>query len=354
MAISKERMVQLQGLANKIKENPELQSQIMGGGQPQDILPPRKALDIAQKAGVRTKAGFGKSEAQAIEEGSLPFQQKQVERSRGRAGILPTTGLGGLQQAPIGQFEEIPTGVSPTGAIETKIERTPEAKLDQREREAELESDIQVKTAEKKVVQKTRTDLTNARLKIGNIYDSFLDVADRTMKITGVQPGPLGGVLSVVLGATKANEFVNAFNAGSIEYGAAIGRIAIPGARAVRLVNLFKQTAPGKYDTIESGVEQSALSYRNALASAIASDPGEFFPELVGKRLTEEDFEFIDDKLREFQNSYREGLFELAYRKNPQLLGVTKRNELEKKLGMVSKEDTDLNALIDELEAVGG
>jgi len=305
--------------------------------------------DILQKTGGPFTPGVvSKAAGEAIRQGTPEFGQEQAERERSRVGILPRGELGGIKQAPIEQFEEVPTGISPEGRIEKKIERTPEAGLELKRQEAEITADKEVRAKKLKDVQTTRQDLTNASLKIDNTFQSWLDAVSRTEEITGLPPGPLGGAFTTVLGATKANEFVNAFTGGLTEYAAAVGRIAIPGARAVRLVNLFKETAPGKFDSVASAIEQTALSYKNGLATAISRDPETFFPELAGKVLGREEFDFIRDKLNEFQETYRQGLFEIAFKKNPNLLPPDKRVELEKKFGVLDQEERNVFNILEE------
>lgn len=341
MAISEDRKKQLLELVGRLRDNPDLQKQ---------ILEPKPTVGgLLSKVGAPvTSATIGQATTEAMRQINPETLRETQAIEASRKGILPPS-LAGIRQTPPEQLQISPTGISPTtGAVETKIERTPEAKLAETEAQAELQSDIQTRTAQKKAVQTTRQDLTNARLKIGNTFQAWLDAVSRTEQITGQPPGPLGGAFTAVLGATKANEFVNAFVGGLTEYAAAVGRIAIPGARAVRLVNLFKETAPGKFDSVASAIEQSALSFKNGLATAISRDPESYFPELMGKALGPEEFDFIQEKLNDFQETYRQGLYELAFKKNPNLLPPDKRIELEQKFGALDEEERGILQLLEE------
>ena len=203
-------------------------------------------------------------EARTAEE----FKQTQGERDEslkrfpmGVAGGTPGVPTG-IEISEAGDFREIPVTRTEEGGIQSKFERTPESLLAQKQAEADLEVNKQVKAQKQKDIADTRQDLTNARLKIGTAFDSWLDVVDRTKRISGTDPGIFGGVITEVLGKTKANEYVNAFKGGLVEYAAAVGRIAIPGARAVRMIDLFKSTAPTTFDTVPSAIATSALSFR--------------------------------------------------------------------------------------------
>ncbi len=237
---------------------------------------------------------------------------------------------------------------SPSG-ITVKFEQGPEAKIAEQQASADIEVNKQVKAQKQKDISDTRQDLTNARLKIGTAFDSWLNVIDRTKRLTGVDPGIFGGAITEVLGKTKANEFVNAFKGGLVEYAAAVGRISMPGARATRLINLFKQTAPTTFDTVPSAIEQSGLSFRNGLSTSMSREPESFLPDFTG---SDEDFNKLDVMLRDFQNTYREGLMKLAFDKNPELVPADIRRRLESESRgeiVADVSDDDINALLDRL-----
>lgn len=186
-------------------------------------------------------------------------------------------------------------------------------------------------------------DLINAELKMNNTFDSYLDVVDETFELTGVKPGLLGGALTTVLGKTKANEFYEAFQGGLVEYAAAVGRTAIPGARAVRMVDLFKGTAPSVFSTIEGAVATTARSMQNALSTDIARNIKEYVPgyEDMSKTEKREARQKLVDENEAFLKEFRERFFRLTYNKNPELLKPETRKKIEQS---IARETNILNS----------
>lgn len=336
MAISQERMAQLQELATKVKSNPEMMNKIFGTQQvtPQSIL-----QEIGNPAVSNTS--YNAVVKEAIDRTSPEAQRKATEfQQKQQLGATGAGLFGNVTQAPLSSFREAPVARTPEG-IETKFEEDPEIVM-QREIRKQTEADKEKKG------QEARSDYTAARLKMDNLFDTWLNMVDRTKQITGLNPGPLAGVTTKILGLTKGNEFVEGFQGGLAEYGAAIGAQAIPGARAVRLVNLFKGTAPSEFSTIASGIENTAHSFKNALAADIARNLEDYFPNLSNKVLTNDDYDLIRKYILDFDQQYRSGLYKLAYEKNPELIPPEKRIELMQG-EQESANDTLVNEVLDRL-----
>lgn len=325
-------MGNVEELRQMFANNPELKQQMLAQIQGQ-----RKAGLLGQMA-VSPKATN-------VQKMGVEEQLRDVKRAEALAGAEATG------------FTPRPESITAAGETTFKIPQTAEEKLQEQQdalqlkrTEAQAGTEAQLETQKRKSILTSQQDLTNARLKIGNAFDSWLEAVDRTKQITGVDPGVLGGVITEVLGKTKANEFVNAFKGGLVEYAAAVGRVAIPGARATRLINLFKTTAPTAFDTVPSAIEQSALSFKNGLATDMSREPSAYLPEVKDRRLTPEDYSKLDEMLREFQNQYREGLYKQAFDKNPELLPPDIRQRLEAEAtGQLTPGlgDDEINALLD-------
>ena len=267
-----------------------------------------------------------------------------------KAAIQRSTDIGKANQAIRGAeteaearkltSEPVATEYDPVTGQPTKV-----VNLSVKKAEAELkaltEISKQVEAKRQKDKLASEMDLRNAALKINNTLDAFLDVSERTMQLTGVGPGILSGTISNVLGRTKTNQFFSGFRGGLTEYAAAVGRIAIPGARAVRLVNLFKGTAPSEFDTIESAIFTSALSFKNGLGTDMSRNPSAYlFPELSDKDALQtynelnrfEKLELdkqLNEQLENFQSEYTDGAFKIVFDRNPALLNKDTRLKFE-------------------------
>lgn len=264
--------------------------------------------------------------------------------------VQPVT-RGGLE------LETLRVGGATLKPIETEEEKEAalQSKLQEIQATGELETSKQVRTQKEKDILKAEQDFTNATLKIDNTFDSFLDVVERTREITGVEPGVISGSITSILGRTRANEFFQGFKGGLTEYAAAIGRIAIPGARATRLVNLFKGTAPTTFDTIASGIQTSADSFRNGLATDMSRNPEAYIKGFTKLNKTEqrEATAKLTVMLQGFEDTFKEGLLRRAFNKNPLLVPEKDRAkfEAEQRGDLGGRTDEELDAEIAELEA---
>lgn len=215
-----------------------------------------------------------------------------------------------------------------TGKLTTKGEIEKKAFEERQSASIQVGKEVAAKVAKEQV--SSSQDLLNVDLKIDSSFDSFLDVAQRTRDITGVGPGVIGGTISKVLGATRANEFVKGFEGGLIEVAAAVGRVAIPGARAVRLVDLFKKTGISINDTLASAITTSADSFRNGLATDMSRNPKEYLTSEQLDLPKAEQSAILKDQLRDFEALYRQTMFVRAFKKNPDLFSETERQNFVK------------------------
>jgi len=227
------------------------------GGTP---APPTASISEQQPSAIGGMAGGGQTAAP-----TLPIQQPSP----------PTTGVSGTKypMSPKAQAEEINKKIREY----TLKGLTPEGRRAIKKEDIEFGAQKQLEAQDVKDVSKRQVNLRSAKLKLGNSLRSFVDVAKRTQKIVpGIKPGLIGGTISEVLGVTRANEFVEGFKGGLIEVAAAIGANAIPGARAVRIVNLFKKTGINIRSTIESAIQTTADSYVNSISTDMAASPWEY------------------------------------------------------------------------------
>lgn len=190
----------------------------------------------------------------------------------------------GSTDSPISQPSEQPsqtTNVSPNDTIVTKRNTFGVPTEVKSKRVIKIENDLKAQgetaTQAAKEAQKAERDFMNADLKIGNTLDSFIDYSERQKEITGLDPGPLSGALSsLITGPLQLNEFRDGLLGGLVEVASASARTSMPGTRAIRAIDIFKKTTVNPFETIESGIQNSADSYRNALTTDMANNPSAY------------------------------------------------------------------------------
>lgn len=312
-----------------------------------DELVKLQAIDI-KRAGEERAATKEAREQAKFERESLEAQIGQEAEAQKRAeltgGVTPTEAaktapaeaaatqaVTPVQTAQGEQFPTTKATVKTGGVTETKEDIG--LALGVKKAEAGIASDKEVVTAMRKGRIKSKADLFNADLKIGNTSDSWLDTVDFTFRETGLRPGPVAGVATQVLGRTKQNPYFEGFKGGMVEYAAAVGRIAIPGSRAVRIINLFKGTAPDSFSSIASGIQNASDSYRNAVSSDISnaiSNNDKSYDPLIAAAGTKEDY------VRNLEQLYKITMAARVLRKNPDLFPEEEQVEV---LGGVLRED---------------
>lgn len=197
---------------------------------------------------------------------------------------------------------------------------SPEARQKNRELKV-LDKEIEAAaTQEGKDKLRTKQDLINAELKLSNQWDLYLDMVDFQKKAGLPVGGPVGGTFLEIMGFTKANQFVEAFKGNTVEVAAALGRIAIPGARATRLITLFKKPVVGTFSTIESGVNNQVASHKNAIATDMSRDPKFYLGDRFTGKLTQSNKADMIEMLNDFEALERNYLKKQVFDKNPLLL----------------------------------
>jgi len=264
--------------------------------------------------------------AQVLGGASAQVAPSTIQPSQALSPLQSGVNLGGTQR-----LEEFTTDVGPE---KLKFKRVKPAS--EKQEEAEAKAQASLRSAQLKDVEKRKVNLRSSKLKLGNSLRSFVDVGRRTEKLVpGVKPGVIGGSISAVLGATKKNEFVRGFVGGLTEVAAAVGATAIPNARAVRLVSLFKGTGIGRFDTVESGIQTTADSIVNGISGDMAAAPWEYiFGDLPNERqskakwdsLTREQQTQIVDKelpilLEKFEDDFVREALGTIFDEDSQLLG---------------------------------
>lgn len=259
-----------------------------------------------------------------------PTQTETVNQVLGSSEQLAGP-VSAAQQAPVAPQQVELNSQAPLGSVmeSATIMGRKITNLDALKEKEGIKAEGQTDAQRQKDVLKSTQDLLNAELKIDNQLDNFVDVAERTMDLTGVSPGILSGLASKVLGATKVNEFYAGFVGGEVEYAAAIGRMAIPGARAVRMVDLFKKSAPTSFDTIESGIQNSADSFRNALSTDMSRNPHQYLGIDKSVKVDRGHNEKLKQQLAEFERLFVDGMQRKVFERNPLLLKETTRRKLE-------------------------
>jgi len=198
---------------------------------------------------------------------------------------------------------------------------------------------VQADTKRAKDIQSMALDVERADAALGNTFKGWLDNISWNYDTYGLKPGGIvGGLASKLAGATRTNPFWEGFYGSTLEYGAAVARIAMPGIRASRVIDTFKQTAPTDWSTVESGVYNTAISFRGAISKDLATHP-EDYKDLLGK-----DFDKLSkveksqrkrEVLDKIQDQYEIGLYKAIYKVEPGLFRdkkIIKRLESMKKL----------------------
>jgi hypothetical protein len=308
-------MLKLEKERAALEEQNRLRQGLSGGGGPAGVAPIQEPT--LEPSRIPTELDQAGAITGDIAEPAQPF--------------IPTSARTAEPPAP--EFEVITKPDGTLERVETEASKTRRG-LFKKQQESEITISKGVGAQEQKDILKSGQNLINAELKIDNTLDSFLDTVETTMKLTGVGPGIFGGTLTKILGETKANEFYQGFKGGLIEYAAAAGQISIPGSRATRLVNLFKETAPTSFDTVESAIQNSADSFRNSLASDMSRNQEEYikgYSKLSGEKKMDAR-ENLKDILRSFEEKYKYGTLSRVWKRNKKLLKPETLIDLEQRI----------------------
>jgi len=215
-------------------------------------------------------------------------------------------------------------------------------KLSEKESESGVAGDAAVALQQLKASDKAKQNLEGTDLKIGITLDEFILFAAEQKDLFGVDPGPLSGTLANFFGSVSKefrNKFFNSFQGSTIEYAAAVGRNAMPGTRAARIIDLFRQTAPTEFDTIESGMRNAALSW----GQAISTDFNQGTPEVKDQYIpgyskmdpaekTKARFDIMKPYIKGQIDFFETEYLKRAYKANPDILKPKTQKEIEKLL----------------------
>ena len=190
------------------------------------------------------------------------------------------------------------------------------------EREQEMKKSAEQQ--KQKDILKTSQDTARAEIAIGTAIDKWLDNSVYIYQEFGIRPGGItGGIMSKILGKTRANPHWEAFQGSLVDYGASVARIAMPGIRAARAINMFRTTAASDWSTIDSGIENFAASFRGAIGKDLAVHPEEY-RDVLGEDYFSVDHversERRDAFLRLMEYKYKEGIYRQVYLREPNLV----------------------------------
>lgn len=237
---------------------------------------PKSAADIMIEQGKVADARL--KLAEAGQQGYIP-QDQVPQRIMSASNPTPQVMDGSSSQARSAEVKSDEVGTNDT--FVTKRNALGVATETKSQRSIQIEDSLKAKGMAKqeaaKEAQKAEQDFLNAELKIGNTLDSFVDFYERQKEITGINPGPISGTLSsLITGPLQLNEFRDGLLGGLLEVASASARTSMPGTRAIRAIDMFKETTVNEFNTIEMGVQNSADSYRNALTTDMSRSPEEY------------------------------------------------------------------------------
>lgn len=201
---------------------------------------------------------------------------------------------------------------------------------------ADIQVGKEVKSQEMKKSAETQRNLRNLRGRADVVMGGFIDYIDRAHQIHGQKPGPLTGAIGTIIDPLKINEFAEAFDGMNPEYSAAVARAAIPGVRALRMVDVFSKGKPSKWSTVDSGIRNASATQKMALAGYFAANPDKITDE-AGKKIDwttnpREWNNMVKHWSDKFQKEYEDGWYFTVYQKNPDLLEPEKVMEIEEGL----------------------
>lgn len=281
-------------------------------------------LAVAQSLGIDLSVLGKRGAVAGVVDETKPIERPTLARPGLRAGAEE---VGAVEPA---RFKTTKRTLKVGPITETQeaifTEEDKQRKLDDLKATGEVESQKQLNSQILKNREKSKIDTLRAELKIGNTLDSFIDLVKRNQEITGVAPGPLSGLLINILTPTQLNEFRDGFQGGLIEVAAASARISMPGTRAVRAITLFKKTTVSEWETVESAIQTSADSYRNAITTNMGEDPKFYIEDYKN---TPENNRRLGLMSRDFEKSFKRMALDEVFNKNPELLLPETRRRLE-------------------------
>lgn len=212
--------------------------------------------------------------------------------------VLPTVGEG-VERLPSGDISEI-------GKVQLGLQEKKAA--------AVITGEAAVDVQELKEGAKVRRNLSSGDLKLDLTLGEFFKFGKEQQELLGLPAGPLAGALSKITSAVSAeakNRFLAAFEGSRIELAAFVGRNAMPGTRAARIIDLFRQTTPSPFDTISSGIRNAAVSWGETIATDFGANRDEYIPgysdmSIEEQRKARKDIlkPYVNEQIKVFEDTY--------------------------------------------------
>ena len=215
------------------------------------------------------------------------------------------------------------------------LSATAELKRDAKEKANAIAADAAVLMADAKEGDKIRDNMDAGSAKLDLTLNEFINFASEQHDLLKVKPGPLSGFLANTLGklsATHRNRFFNSFKGSTIELAAFVGRNAMPGTRAARIIDLFKESTPDEFSTMTDGIRNSAVSWGEAIATDFGKHQDEYIPGYSKMNMQEQ-----AQARKEIFFPYQRAQVELmedtyvvqAYKKNPELFNDKEQSQVK-------------------------
>ncbi len=180
--------------------------------------------------------------------------------------------------------------------------------------EARTQSQKEITTGQQKRFVEQEELAQQALLQIDLSANTFVDNAMSIFNKSGFKPGVTAGMIDkFILTPFNINEVGKAFDGQAPEYGGAILKNIMKGSRSVRGIPLFGKGRPTRWDSIESGIENSATSAQQSLVNYFAQPSDDFD---LGVDFKEDPIGWIEarrDVLEEFKRQYKDSLFTAFY-----------------------------------------
>lgn len=300
---------------SKRKKSNQSLTDLLNLGKVRELAKDRRDPDLLRKVDSQIDALVGKSSAAPATSVPNPNTQASSFVDPGASG--PAAPIPAASQPP----QPFQVGQGLPAQFDEFGEEREEFKLAVKEKEANIQRSKEVMSQESKVGAQASREFLNQDLKIDNHLDSFYDFALRQKEITGLDPGPLSGVVAGPINAfLRSNEFQEGFQGSLIEVAAATARIAMPGTRAIRAISIFNKTVADRFDTIESGVQNSADSIRQGLVNDMASNIEVWVPGYGEMSVTEKSKarQELKDQAAEFEKLFVKESLKKVYMKGIQ------------------------------------
>lgn len=222
-------------------------------------------------------------------------------------------------------------------------ELTPEAEqaksqlgLQEQKAKAVITGEAAVDLQELKKGAEIRRNMSSGDLKLDITLTEFFKFAKEQQDLLGLPAGPLAGSITKIVSAMSAenkNKFLASFEGSRIELAAFVGRNAMPGTRAARIIELFKKTTPSPFDTIGSGIRNAAVSWGQAITTDFGPNTNEYIPGYSDMSISEQDTarrDILKPYVAEQINLFEDNYTIAAYKVSPEMFTEKDRANAEK------------------------